>query len=173
MWQQTFIFSRHYVRVVKKGTAYLRDNPLLMAEWNYEKNGDLNPLELTAFSNRKVWWKCEKGHEWEAKIQNRSNGTNCPYCSGNKVLEGFNDLETINPVLAEEWNYLKNGTLLPSSVSPSSNKKVWWKCKICGHEWQAIVGSRNRGRGCPVCAEEKRKQTRSKKKNAMKNLDFE
>ena len=147
--------------------------PDLAKEWHPTKNGDLTPSDVKISSGLSVWWLCEKGHEWKTRIVSRSRGSGCPYCSGNKVLEGFNDLETRNPVLAEEWNYLKNGTLLPSSVSPSSNKKVWWKCKICGHEWQAIVGSRNRGRGCPVCAEEKRKQTRSKKKNAMKNLDFE
>ena len=147
--------------------------PDLAKEWHPTKNGDLTPSDVKISSGLSVWWLCEKGHEWKTHVASRSRGSGCPYCSGNKVLEGFNDLETRNPVLAEEWNYLKNGTLLPSSVSPSSNKKVWWKCKICGHEWQAIVGSRNRGRGCPVCAEEKRKQTRSKKKNEMKNLEFE
>jgi hypothetical protein len=38
-------------------------------------------------------------------------------------------------------------------VTPNSDKKVWWKCKK-GHEWQAIIGSRNRGNGCPVCNSE-------------------
>ena len=121
-----------------------------MAEWNYEKNGDLNPLELTAFSNRKVWWKCEKGHEWEAKIQNRSNGTNCPYCSGKQVLKGFNDLATLYPEVAKEWHPTKNENLKPCDVAPQSHRKVWWKCEK-GHEWQATIADRNAGRGCPIC----------------------
>ena len=88
---------------------YLLDNPKLMAEWNYEKNGDLNPSQLTLGSNKKVWWKCEKGHEWQSTSNNRSSGNGCPYCSGKKVLRGYNDLVTTNPVLACEWNYEKNG----------------------------------------------------------------
>ena len=38
------------------------------------------------------------------------------------------------------------------------DKKVWWKCSK-GHEWQAAIGSRNRGSGCPECAREKRRKT--------------
>ena len=57
---------------------YLIDNPLLMSEWNYEKNCDLNPETLTLGSNKKVWWKCSKGHEWQAIIANRNKGTGKP-----------------------------------------------------------------------------------------------
>ena len=30
-------------------------------------------------------------------------------------------------------------------------KKVWWRCTN-GHDWQASVVSRSRGKGCPYCA---------------------
>ncbi len=125
-------------------------NPLLAKEWNYEKNGNLKPEDFTASSGKKVWWKCSKGHEWETTISNRHRGTGCPYCSGNKVLTGYNDLQTLNPVLASEWNYEKNHDLTPADVMPNSGKKVWWKCSK-GHEWQAIIQGRNKGRGCPIC----------------------
>lgn len=68
-----------------------------------------------------------------------------------KLVKGTNDLATVNPTLAEEWNYEKNGTLTPDQVTAGSEKKVWWKCEF-GHEWEAIVLSRNRGNGCPICA---------------------
>ena len=68
-------------------------------------------------------------------------------------------MQTVNSALTKEWNYEKNGDLTPSDVLPNSGKKVWWKCSE-GHEWQATIASRNGGRGCPVCAKEKR----SKKK---------
>jgi hypothetical protein len=63
------------------------------------------------------------------------------------------------PELAKERHPTKNGTLLPSQVFPGSNKKVWWKCTE-GHEWQAVIYSRNNGNGCPICANEKRKKGR-------------
>ncbi len=134
--------------------TYISEIPHLMKEWNWEKNTDIDPNQLTVGSEKKVWWKCSKGHEWQADIGHRNNGTGCPYCAGRKVLKGYNDLQTINPSLAKEWNYEKNGTTTPEMVSVSSGKKAWWKCTE-GHEWQATIGSRNSGCGCPYCAGKK------------------
>jgi len=120
----------------------------LLLEWDYEKNGDLNPLQLTPGSNKKVWWKCSLGHEWETKICTRSEQhTNCPYCGGYKVLKGFNDLATTHPELVKEWDYEKN-IITPDMAK--STVKYWWKC-LKGHSWQADVHHRKMGRGCPIC----------------------
>ena len=126
-------------------------NPTLAEEWNYEKNDTFTPDQVTAGSKKKVWWKCKFGHEWETAVVERSRGSGCPFCSGKKALKGFNDLQTVNPTLAEEWNYEKNGTLTPDMVMPKSGKKVWWKCKF-GHEWEATIASRSNGVGCPYCS---------------------
>jgi len=140
----------------KKEKRYVSDNVQLMAEWNWEKNNELDfdPQILTRGSHKKVWWKCQKGHEWQATVKDRNRGRGCPYCAGQKVLIGENDLQTINPILAKEWNYEKNNGLKPDDVMPNSNKKVWWKCSF-GHEWQAVIADRNRGLGCPYCAGQK------------------
>ena len=49
---------------------YASEIPTLLAEWNWDKNNDigLHPNELLLGSNKKAWWKCEKGHEWLASI---------------------------------------------------------------------------------------------------------
>lgn len=261
--------------------------PNVAKEWHPTKNGELRPQDVTVGSNKKVWWKCEKGHEWQTSISHRSNGNRCPICFGEsktsfpeqaiffycrkvttaynrymmdskteidvylpeykigieydgaffhngekaeqrevrkqaklnslgitlfRVREiadqaneytvyskpGANDIEltqAINdlftriarltrvsfevnidvardrseiyeqyiqsekenslaiakPALAKEWNFEKNGILLPEFVSMHSNKKVWWKCNE-GHEWQAVISSREKGVGCPYCA---------------------
>ena len=124
--------------------------PNIAKEWNYEKNGDLKPSDVLPGSHKKVWWKCQEGHEWEAIIKERSKGKPCPYCSNYKVLSGFNDLATVHPEVAEEWNYEKNGDLKPEEVKYSANLQVWWKCKN-GHEWEAYVFNRSKGSGCPYC----------------------
>ncbi len=137
---------------VSKGFNDLQTvNPTLAKEWNYEKNGNLRPVNVTANSHKKVWWKCSKGHEWQATIDHRNKGRGCSYCAGQKVLRGYNDLQTVNPILAKEWNYEKNTGLSPMDVMPNSDKKVWWKCSE-GHEWQAMISNRNKGRGCPYCS---------------------
>jgi glutaredoxin len=52
----------------------------LTKEWHPTKNGDLGPEHFSKFSNKKVWWICINNHEWKTGINNRSNGTKCPYC---------------------------------------------------------------------------------------------
>ena len=80
---------------------YVIDNAELMAEWNWERNTDFDPSQLTLGSNKKVWWKCQKGHEWQASISHRNNGMRCPYCVGRYAVKGENDLQTVNPTLGK------------------------------------------------------------------------
>ncbi len=55
--------------------------------------------------------------------------------------------------LSREWHPTKNGRLRPSDVSSGSGYKAWWRCpRDRKHEWQASIGNRARGRGCPCCA---------------------
>lgn len=136
-------------------------NPSLAEEWHPTKNGSLLPNMFSPSSHDKVWWLGKCGHEWQAVISSRNAGRGCPYCSGNKLLLGFNDLETTNPELALEWHPVRNGELTPNDVRANSHKIVWWLGK-CGHEWSARIYDRSKGHGCPYCAN-KRKDTRSTK----------
>ena len=144
-------------RVLKGFNDLQTVNPTLSKEWNYEKNTGLTPVDVTTGSNKIVWWKCIQGHEWQASIADRNNGRGCPYCAGKRVLKGYNDLQSVNPTLAKEWNYEKNNGLTPMDVAPNSHKKVWWKCNK-GHEWQTIIGNRHKGNGCPICRKLKSKK---------------
>ena len=126
--------------------------PQLADEWDYEKN-ELLPSQVTLFSQKLIWWKCKLGHSWKATVAARSRGDGCPYCSGKKVLKGFNDLETLNPKFLKEWDYEKN-ILLPSEVTRCSGKMAWWKCEL-GHSWKIKVSSRANGSGCPYCCSQK------------------
>jgi hypothetical protein len=123
--------------------------PQLAKEWHPTKNGSLTPGKVSVSSNKKAWWVCSKGHEWKATINSRSSGRGCPFCSGNVVCNET-CLQTANPGLAQEWHPTRNGTLTPLDVTPGSGKKVWWICRI-GHEWQAVIKSRNSGIRCPYC----------------------
>lgn len=123
-----------------------------LSEWNYERNGDLRPSDVTVFSTKSVWWKCSVGHEWESTIARRSYGEGCPYCSSRRVLSGFNDLLSLYPEIAKEWDYIKNTELTPATVMAHSSKKVWWKCSKCSYEWMAAIHNRTKGHGCPLCA---------------------
>ena len=127
--------------------------PDVAAEWS-ERNFPLKPTMVTAFANKKAWWKCEQGHEWYTLISTRSGGSKCPYCSDILLLKGFNDFATRFPDLAKEWSE-KNYPLKPDEVNEKSRLNVWWKCGKCGHEWKSLVKSRVKGVGCPACTEYK------------------
>lgn len=134
--------------------------PDLADEWHPEKNGLLTPDKVVSGSMSNVWWLGKCGHEWKARVAHRAKGVGCPYCSGAKVLSGYNDLQSQNPELAEEWDYKKNkipheirskDTLTPDKVYYGSNKKVWWTGK-CGHSWEESIANRMKGYGCPYCS---------------------
>ena len=128
--------------------------PNLVAEWHPTKNGDLRPENVTIGTHRIVWWMCDKGHEWQAQVKSRVNGSGCPICANRIVVSGVNDLASQYPELARQWHPTKNGDLTPDQVSPGTRRKVWWICDK-GHEYQSSVSSRTHGSGCPVCAGKK------------------
>lgn len=132
-------------------------NKQLLAEWDNKKNSPTTPNDVTFRSAKRVWWKCSKGHKWEAMIYNRTRGRGCPYCANRIVVPGENDLQTLYPEIANELHPTKNKSLIARDVVAGSEKKVWWKCKE-GHEWQASISNRTTNHtGCPKCYKIKRK----------------
>lgn len=142
-------------RAIPGETDLVTLSPGVAEQWDYERNGDLDPGTVSASSHDKIWWKCGLGHSWQSAPYSRTkpNGSGCPYCTGRRVLPGFNDLATLRPGLAEEWYQPLNGGLKPGDVTLGSNKKVWWRCSE-HHVWQAVIYGRTKpnGTGCPVCA---------------------
>ena len=131
--------------------------PSIAKEWHPTKNGQLTPMMVAPVANKKVWWFGECGHEYQMEVGIRTyQNCGCPYCSGKRILKGFNDFETWcrenNKSLLEEWDYAKN-SILPSEVTKSSDKLIYWKCKKCSNVWKTKVDSRTRMKsGCPKCA---------------------
>jgi hypothetical protein len=127
-------------------------HPMLALEWHPTKNESLTPRDIMAGTDRKVWWLCSVDHEWAAPTYNRVNvQSGCPICMNKQVLSGFNDLQTTDPTLANEWHPTKNTDVRPTQVTRFSGKKVWWICKD-GHKWPSTVANRSIGQGCPTCA---------------------
>jgi hypothetical protein len=110
-----------------------------------------DPSKVSRFSSKKMEWICPEGHVYWAIVSNRtSKGSCCPFCSGNKVLPGFNDLETKYPELAKQadgWN--------PTEYTSGSSKQVRWKCGV-GHTWITSISHRTSSKtNCPYCAGQK------------------
>ena len=129
--------------MAKKLIDWTKTMPKLLREWNYDKN-DVAPSDISIWSKDKVWWKCQKGHEWLASMNNRQKNVGCPYCSGKMPIIGITDLETTNPELIAEWDYEKN-KIAPNEIKAGSGIKVWWICAK-GHSWSDSPNHRKSGR---------------------------
>ncbi len=121
------------------GTQRLSIDQLLRAQEIAERKGGLCLSEKYENSQKKLNWKCQYGHEWEASFANISKGKWCPWCGGNKVdpLQQFSK--------AQEVAKSHGGNLL--STSYMGNKApLKWRCAE-GHEWEAsfstVVGRKN------------------------------
>lgn len=128
-------------------------SPELLKDWDYDNN-TIKPSEIVSKSNKKVYWKCNKGHSYLASPYERSKGRNCSICSGKQVLKGYNDLLSQNPDLASEWDYKLNEKG-PDEYTTGSDKKVYWHCNKCGCSFKRSIKERNQSNrpcGCPICA---------------------
>ena len=126
----------------------------LVKEFHTTKNGNLSPNDFSYGSSKKVWWKCDQGndHEWEAVVRSRTiRKDKCPFCSHKKASSTYN-LLLKHPNITSEWNYEKNGELKPNHVTPSTTRKVWWKCSK-GHDYEHSVNQKiSKKIICPFCS---------------------
>lgn len=126
--------------------------------WDYNKNKEINPWEISSHWNKKVWIKCqEKDYHGSYNVKCNdfvSRNVRCPYCNRNsgkvhpqdslgKLLEDNN--------LLNVWS--DKNTKSPYLFSPRTNKKVWWKCPNGLHNdfYRSIYSSYICEYRCPEC----------------------
>lgn len=138
-------------------------NPEDVSDWDYENNDALTPADVTRSCAKKVWWHCSKcDYRYREMVSVHVHKLNkCPCCSNYKIVKGKNDLATLRPDLAIEWDWEANGDLIPSDVTAVSNTMVHWICSRCGDKWTATPGSRRDDTefytSCKVCRNHKTK----------------
>ena len=97
--------------------------PDLARQWHPTKNGSLTPHDVLPGSHRKVWWVCDKGHQWRAAVSARVNGSGCPVCAGKKIVPGENDLASLYPDIARQWHPEKKRQPHPRAHRPRQQQK--------------------------------------------------
>ena len=66
--------------ILKKRGSLAKNNPELAKQWHPTLNGNLTPHDVTKGTEIKVWWQCPKGHEYQARIEDRTKGNKCSKC---------------------------------------------------------------------------------------------
>jgi len=139
--------------------------PDLLKEWHPTRNGEIDPLEIAAASERIVWWRCSVGNcgrEWRAMVGNRTKhgSLGCRRCAhrlaGERRARADRERSfgALHPHLLEEWHPTRNRGVDPFAIKPGSERRLWWRCAYCGRDWQAPPMSRRRSLrgGCTTCA---------------------
>ena len=137
-------------RVLEGFNDLATTHPELAKQWHPTKNGTLIPKDILKGYNKKVWWQCEYGHEWEATVSNRSRGNGCPYCSGHKTIENINNLAITHPHLVKYF-LNKEDTI---KYKAQSGKEVELMCPICKYiKRMRIQDLTKQGFSCPCCSD--------------------
>ena len=125
-------------------------HPQLAQEWH--PDNPKTPSEVTAGSSYRATWVCNDAHLWQSAVGNRTaHDTGCPFCSYVAIGVGYNDLATVNPELASEWDLTPGANdRAPSDVSARSRYRASWMCRR-GHTWRVAVCRRMAGSGCRQC----------------------
>jgi very-short-patch-repair endonuclease len=137
-------------RVSSAGNSLAEGFPAVAMQWDYVKN-DTIPERVTPKSSQKYGWQCEKGHRWDATVNNRTRGgQGCPYCAHKLPTPEWN-LAVERPDVAEFFDLIKNTPLRAQDVMPNAGKVFWWRCQN-GHEWQSSADRQARyGARCRQC----------------------
>ncbi len=140
---------------IKGETDLASTHKTLAKEWDYTRNGDLKPTDVKAGTNKSVYWICEKGHSYPARISDRTKkGEGCPFCANKKIMPGENDLASTHKDIAKQWDYDANGKYTPKMFTYGSNKSFFWKCDN-GHKWPDTIKNRVKIQVCLYCAGKK------------------
>ena len=73
-------------KIIKGINDLATTHPNIAQEWDYERNGELTPYQVSHGSGKKVYWICPNGHSYQATILHRTCGlgTNCPVCNSGR-----------------------------------------------------------------------------------------
>lgn len=123
-------------RKIDKSNSLSASYPEIAKEWHPTKNKNLLPTEVAPNYNKKVWWLCSKGDEYEGTCNKRVNSkSGCPYCSGLSTRKG----ESIKDKYPEFCNKIiklvtKKKTTAKSNlieIGEGSHIEAIAKCEVC------------------------------------------
>ena len=105
-----------------------------------------DPKSVTAGTNKKLLWKCKKGHSWIAPGSRRTIGSGCPVCENRNQRKHYTEEESLE--------ILTKYGLKPLYVKPKRANQYWpVQCLVCGEN--TSISFRDliaRGKPCKYCS---------------------
>lgn len=129
-------------------------HPRVTKLWDHERNST-QPTQVVAGSRTVIQWKCDSGHKWQNPVYAETMKTSeilCPVCINRVITVGVNDMKTLYPECASQWDHALN-TLDISTVSMESHEHAYWKCQA-GHSYKREIRRQRISQGkCPFCTQ--------------------
>jgi len=131
-------------RLISRARGTLaEERPDLVKQWVHEVNKDAFPDTVRAGACYLATWQCgcsckhcnAPHSSWQATLNHRATGSNCPYCCGHRVCV-CQSIAALHPDLVKEMDPGSIPQLNPNSVGPSSKLSVSWVCTMHG-SWVA------------------------------------
>ena len=123
---------------------------------NWSNKNNITPREATISSGKKYWFNCDKcPHDFETGLNYIKKGAWCTYCSNKKLCVNNNCGICFNKSFASSnrvVNWSKKNNITPREVSLNSNKKCWFNCDKCQHDFEAGLHEITRNGWCPYCS---------------------
>lgn len=129
-----------------------------MLEWS--KKNQMRPEAVFRNSNKKYLLNCAGcGHEMQMSLNNVSSRNGCAYCNHGKLcsLENCNfcfQRSMASHPMGAMWS--ERNQLSAREVSRGNDKKFWFRCADCAHEYDSLPYSMKEERGyCPYCTNQR------------------
>ena len=124
---------------------------------HWSSKNKINPRNILKGSDKKVWFDCNKcNHDFESVLYSISRGTDCPYCSNQKICdcEYCFKKSCASHEMSKAWSPLNE--IKAQDVFLQSNKKIKFNCLRCFHEYETTPNHYyNRDGSCPFCANQR------------------
>jgi len=118
------------------------------------------PRQVFRFSNKKYWFKCQCGHNFESVIANITGSNQwCPYCANHKICDNDNCAFCFEKSFASHekskyWSHKNN--INPRQIFKGSSTKYIFNCNNCNHTFESILSNITiKNTWCPYCVNQK------------------
>ena len=123
------------------GFCCRNNKDLLLLQWDTEKNAPDTPQTVSYGSQRKIWWRCEKGHTWQARSTVGAAGRAAP-----TARAGGWDRATTWPPCIRRWP--PNGTC---GKTHRGSRPTFWRGATALRGGPVKRGTPGRHRSIPGC----------------------
>ncbi len=126
---------------------------------NWSCKNEEKPIEVLKNSNKKYAFNCDKcNHELNIALNHISQGGWCKYCNAGVLCDDTKCIQCYKNSFASHFMAIcwsPKNELGPREVSKGSDKKYWFKCNNCKHEFNAAAYSIKNDTYCPFCTNQK------------------